>query len=117
MLIALGFDSKWVAILMLCVESVKYNIQVNGALIGPIIPTRGLRQRDPSPHIYFCTRTFIYFIRNWPAGQRSNAICPSIKKNCANSTLEKRKENVAGTRQVQPDVDNFPTYTCVCPKY
>ncbi|XP_019171125.1 PREDICTED: uncharacterized protein LOC109166688 [Ipomoea nil] len=44
MLTALGFDVRWVNLIMLCVTTVSYNIMVNGVSSGSVLPTRGLRQ-------------------------------------------------------------------------
>ena len=42
-MLKLGFNSRWVDLMMLCVSIVRYNILVNGMEVGPIIPKRGLR--------------------------------------------------------------------------
>lgn len=42
----LGFAQRWVQWMMMYVRSVKYSIQVNDDLVGLIVPSRGLRQRD-----------------------------------------------------------------------
>ena len=49
----LGFNSKWVNLVMRCITSVSYIVITNRAAYGNITPTRGLRQRDPlSPTLF-----------------------------------------------------------------
>jgi hypothetical protein len=39
----LGFDERWVFLVMICVRTVKYSVIINGQAYGEIIPSRGLR--------------------------------------------------------------------------
>jgi hypothetical protein len=39
----LGFASRWVQMLMTCVQTVSYSVLVNGQPYGTIVPTRGIR--------------------------------------------------------------------------
>lgn len=50
-MLKLGFDSRWVQLIMSCVSSVQYRVNFNGVLTEVIKPSRGLRQGDPlSPY-------------------------------------------------------------------
>ena len=45
-LLKMGFQESWVALIMECITTVTYSILVNGEPKGLITPTRGLRQGD-----------------------------------------------------------------------
>ncbi|RVX23698.1 putative mitochondrial protein [Vitis vinifera] len=52
-MLRMGFDSKWMEWIILCVSIVSYSVSVNGELVGPFYPGRELRQGDPlSPYLF-----------------------------------------------------------------
>jgi hypothetical protein len=52
-MLKIGFARRWVEMLMICIRTVTYSILINGQPHGRIVPTRGIRQRDPlSPYFF-----------------------------------------------------------------
>ena len=53
----MGFDEKWIGLIMVCVKTVTYSILINGKPQGLIHPIKVIRQGDPlSPLVFLlCT--------------------------------------------------------------
>ena len=81
----LGFSSRWVNLVMKCITSVSYSVIINRVTCGNIVPTRGLRQRDPLSSILFliCTEGLSALINEATRNQLLTGIsicraCPRV---------------------------------------
>ncbi|KAG7559082.1 Reverse transcriptase domain [Arabidopsis thaliana x Arabidopsis arenosa] len=61
----LGFSPLWVQMCMACIETVSYQVLINGEAKGSIVPSRGIRQGNPlSPYLFIlCTEALIARIK------------------------------------------------------
>jgi hypothetical protein len=50
-MLKMGFDARWMSLIMSCATSVRYTGQFNSMETGIFTPTRGIRQGDPCPLI------------------------------------------------------------------
>lgn len=53
LMLKMGFNNRWVGLIMTCIKIVTYSVMVNGEPKGLINPMRGLRQGDPFPPFLF----------------------------------------------------------------
>lgn len=69
----LGFDSIWVAIIMMCVKSVSYAVLINVSSTTIFVPTRGVREGDPMyPSLFlFCAEGLYALIKKKTSWQGS----------------------------------------------
>lgn len=66
MMSKLGFDARWIRLVMVCVRSVSYSVVVNGKPVGNLKLTCGIRQGDPiSPYLFLlCTESLSSLIQH-----------------------------------------------------
>ena len=50
----LGFDGKWISLIMQCISFVSYSVIINGEAYSSITPTRGPRPPLSKPLPFMC---------------------------------------------------------------
>ncbi|XP_030478206.1 uncharacterized protein LOC115695268 [Cannabis sativa] len=87
MLTRMGFVDKWVCLIFGCLSSVQYQIVSSDRTMGPIVPSRGLRQGDHiSPYLSLvCVEAFSTLIRKfekrkWLHGCKVANGAPSVSR-------------------------------------
>ena len=71
-LIKMGFQDRWVHLMMACITTASYSVLINGQPYGHITPTRGLRQGDPfSPYLFLICTESLYGLINKAATEGS----------------------------------------------
>ncbi|XP_062100654.1 uncharacterized protein LOC133806581 [Humulus lupulus] len=69
----LGFHEKLISLVLACISSVDYSFNLNGEILGKIIPGRGLRQGDPlSPFLFLIC---------------AEGLSALVQRDCVNGTL------------------------------
>ena len=82
----LGFNEKWINLVMMCISSVSYFVIINGDTYGNIVPSRGLRQGDPlSPYLFLlCVKGLSALLHEAARNQHLSGI--SISRGCPKIT-------------------------------
>lgn len=70
-MLKLGFDKEWVALIMRCISSTTFAININEESVGRILPKRELRQGDPiSPYLFLLCAEGLYVMLKDATNQR-----------------------------------------------
>ena len=83
----MGVHQKIIEVIMRCITTVTYSIRINGQTRGRIVPSRGLRQRDPlSPYLFlFCAEGLSTLLRR--ATERQYQWCSYLSESPKNFPL------------------------------
>ncbi|KAK6150929.1 hypothetical protein DH2020_015861 [Rehmannia glutinosa] len=75
-LLALGFNSDFVSLIMSCVFGTKFSFLLNGLEFGNLSPKRGIRQGDPlSPYLFIiCSEVFSCILQGLQICQKIHGI-------------------------------------------
>jgi len=76
----MGFQERWISLMMMCVTTVSYSVLINVEPKGRIVPTRGLRQGDPiSPYLFLlCSEGLSAMLRRDEVGKNLRGISMCI---------------------------------------
>ena len=82
----MGFNDKWISLMMNCISTVSYSILINEVSQGCIFPSRGLRQGDPlSPYLFLlCAKGLTGLIGEVVKNKKLSGI--SISRGCPTIT-------------------------------
>ena len=80
-MLQLGFSEEWVSLVMKCVNSVTFQVKVNGELLPSFRPSKGIRQGDPiSPYLFLlCGEGLSCLLKNYDGGWVDKGIRPGLR--------------------------------------
>ena len=88
-MVKLGFPEEWIDRVMSCVTTPSFSVRINGKAYGNIIPSRGLRQRDPlSPYLFLlCAEEFTSLLSKAEAEGRLHGVQICRRAHCISNLL------------------------------
>ena len=72
----MGFERRWINLMMMCVRTTSYSVLLNGEPKGYIKPSRGIRQGDPlSPYLFLlCVEGLSALLRKAERDQKISGV-------------------------------------------